>query len=133
MTGANSGKDSLLRPNARPIETTPLVSTSLWPSLVPSRPKGLVVCVIPTERSFAMLTKHFAELFGGELCEGVPEAHRCCERSPEEKRWLAEITAPWNNQKHLAAVSRGRAAEPDFIPIELIVAGGLPWKWSRRF
>ena len=68
----DSGKESLPQPNARPIEMTPLVSTSLCRSLVPSRPKGLVVCVTPRERSFVMLTKHAADgrnmlpSFGGE-------------------------------------------------------------------
>ena len=33
---------------------------------------------------------------------------------------------PGTYNKHLAAVSRGRAAGPDGIPTELIVAGGLP-------
>ena len=75
-------------------------------------------------------TFFFAELSGGGLREGVPGAPcvlvRCSERFPKEKRWLAEITAPWNIQKHLARVSSGRAAGLDGIPIELIVAGGLP-------
>ena len=42
--------------------------------------------------------EHFFELLGGDLCESVFEARcvftRCVERSHEEKRWLAEITAP---------------------------------------
>ena len=37
------------------------VSSSLCPSMVPSKPKNLVVCVIPTDRSSAMRTKNAAD------------------------------------------------------------------------
>ena len=47
------------------------VSTSLCPRLVPSKPKGLVIGDADKARRW---DENFAKLFGGELCESVPEA-----------------------------------------------------------
>ena len=139
LTCVSSGLVSLPLHKRRLIRTMLPVSFQFAAKLGAFKASGSSgVCVTPMLRSLALLTRHAT---GGRRTS-LNSLVVCCVRmsqrltmflrdvrsdSLKNMCWLTGITAPSKVQKkHQAVLSRGRAAGPGDIPIELVAAGGVP-------